>query len=194
MALGKAANQTIADAIRFALLTGARRGNICNARWQDIHLDNGLWIIPRDQSKNKRPMPIALVPAAILLLRRRREEQAAWLKRRAKRYGLAKQEDCPFVFQGRTPDQPVKELKTTWQAVCKAAKIKGVRIHDLRHTLASHMAMKGASLLLIGKQLGHADKQSTMRYSHLEIEAVRPATEAAVAAMFGTGKDGAKKG
>ncbi len=184
-AMDECINQTVADALRFALLTGARRGNICGARWQDIHLGNGLWIIPRDQSKNKKPMPIALVPAAIALLRRRRDEQAAWLKRRARRYRLAEPEDCPYVFQGRTPDEPVKELKTTWQAVCKAAKIEGVRIHDLRHTLASHMAMGGASLLLIGKQLGHANKQSTMRYSHLELDAVRPATEAAVTAMFG---------
>ena len=61
-ALDNAPNSTIADAVRFALLTGARKGNVCSARWADLHMDRGLWIIPRDQSKNGRPMTIVLAP------------------------------------------------------------------------------------------------------------------------------------
>src|SRR5690606_14054839 len=121
------------------------------------------------------------------LLRQRKQVVADWLKRRQKRYKLAEQEPNVYVFP-TTPDKPVREIKATWGKVCKAAKIEAVRFHDLRHTLASHMAMGGASLLLIGKQLGHSDKQSTMRYAHLEVNAVRPATEAAIATMFGTGE------
>jgi len=187
VALGTTENQTIADAIRFALLTGARRGNVCAARWQDIHLEQGIWIIPKDQSKNGRPMTIAIAPPAIALLRRRQDRNTENATRRMNRYGFETMEPMPYVFPGAlSMSEPVKEIKATWSKVCKAAKIDGVRFHDLRHTLASWMAMQGASLLLIGKQLGHANKQSTARYAHLELSAVRPATDAAIAAMFGS--------
>jgi len=187
VALGDTENQVIADVVRFALLTGARRGNVCAARWQDIHLDQALWIIPKDQSKNGRPMTIGLAPPAIALLRRRQDLNTENATRRMIRYGFKAMEPTPYVFPGGVSiSEPVKEIKATWAKVCKAAKIEGVRFHDLRHTTASWMAMTGASLLLIGKQLGHASKQSTARYAHLELSAVRPATDAAIAVMFGS--------
>ena len=168
IALAAAENTTIADALRFCLLTGARRGNVSRARWADLHLAQAVWTIPSAESKNGRPMSIPLAPAAVDLLKTRQHLAAK----------------SPYIFPGRRPDRPLVEWKTTWDRIRKAAKIEGVRIHDLRHTLASHMAMSGASLLAIGKQLGHQNQQSTARYSHLELSAVRPSTEAAVAAMF----------
>ena len=168
IALENAANTTIADALRFALMTGARKSNICRARWSDMHLGQSLWIIPASESKNGKPMPIVLAPPAVDLLKRRRE--------------LSKK--SPYVFPGRRPENPVTELKTTWDKIRTAAKIEDCRIHDLRHTLASHLAMNGTSLLAIGKQLGHANMQSTARYSHLDLAAIRPATAAAIATMF----------
>ncbi|MGN6506518.1 MAG: tyrosine-type recombinase/integrase [Tepidisphaeraceae bacterium] len=167
--LDKAENETAADAIRFALLTGARKGNVCAARWGDMHLSNGVWIIPKDQSKNGKPVAVSLAAPAVALL-----------KDRAKVTG-----DSAYVFPGRIKDQHVKDVSQVWYAVRKAAKLDDVRFHDLRHSLASHMAMSGASLLQIGRQLGHASHQSTARYSHLEAMAVRPATELALAAMAG---------
>ena len=190
--LDRCSNQTIADVLRFALLTGARRGNVCAARWSDVHTDRGLWIIPGDQSKNGEPMTIVLAPAAVDLIERRRATVAAWLERRRVRAKAAEPEACLYIFPGRTPDVPVHEIKTTWEKIRTAAGLRDVRMHDLRHTLASWMAMGGASLLQIGRQLGHADKRSTARYAHLELETVRPATDAAVAAMFSPGKKPAK--
>ena len=43
-----------------------------------------------------------------------------------------------------------------------------VRLHDLRHTFASHAAMQAETLPMIGKLLGHASVQSTSRYAHLD--------------------------
>lgn len=172
-ALDAAPNQTIADAIRFMLLTGARRGNVFSARWDQIHLDSGVWIIPRDQSKNGKPMTIALTPAAVELLQTRQSE-----KDKAK-----KKEASPWVFPGHLLGQPLKDITKAWDDIRTKAKIADVRIHDLRHTVASWLAMSGASLLVIGKQLGHANKNSTARYAHLELDSVRPALEAAQAMM-----------
>ena len=48
------------------------------------------------------------------------------------------------------------------------AGVADVRLHDLRHTFASHAAMTAETLPMIGKLLGHATVQSTARYAHLD--------------------------
>jgi site-specific recombinase XerD len=51
--------------------------------------------------------------------------------------------------------------------VCKLAKLQGVRIHDLRHSFASHLVSSGVSLPVVGKLLGHTQASTTQRYAHL---------------------------
>ena len=58
-------------------------------------------------------------------------------------------------------------MKTGFHALCRRAGIEDLRVHDLRRTLGSWMAMQGASLPMIGGLLGHADPQTTARYVHL---------------------------
>ena len=48
------------------------------------------------------------------------------------------------------------------------AGLTDVRLHDLRHTFASHAAMTAETLPMIGKLLGHATVKSTARYAHLD--------------------------
>lgn len=55
-------------------------------------------------------------------------------------------------------------------SACRKAGIKDFRIHDCRHTFASHLVMDGCSLHTIGMLLGHRDMKMTMRYSHLSRE------------------------
>lgn len=183
-ALDTTPNQTIADAIRFALMTGARKRNICRARWADINLAKRHWMIPAKESKSRKDMTIPLVEDAIKLLDKRRQINMEWLQSRAQRFNLDKAESCEFVFPGRTPDRSLREVKATWEKVRQAAGISDVRFHDLRHTLASWMAMTGASFFEIKTQIGHIDPRSTHRYTHLDLGKVRPATANAVAAMF----------
>jgi site-specific recombinase XerD len=51
-----------------------------------------------------------------------------------------------------------------------------VRIHDLRHSYASHLVSNGVGLQIVGKLLGHVQASTTMRYAHLQDEALRAAT------------------
>jgi site-specific recombinase XerD len=51
-----------------------------------------------------------------------------------------------------------------------------VRIHDLRHTFASHLVSSGTSLQIVGKLLGHTQPQTTYRYAHVADGALRDAT------------------
>ena len=70
------------------------------------------------------------------------------------------------MFAGRLTEY-LSDLKYPWAEICKQAKLEDVRIHDLRHTYASHFVSRGASLPMVGKLLGHTQAQTTARYAHL---------------------------
>ena len=55
-----------------------------------------------------------------------------------------------------------------WRRLRDEAGLAGVRIHDLRHTFASHAAMNKETLPMIGRLLGHGNVQTTARYAHLD--------------------------
>ena len=54
-----------------------------------------------------------------------------------------------------------------WRAVCADAKLGRLRLHDLRHTAASHAVMSGENLPLVGKLLGHRRYQTTAGYAQV---------------------------
>lgn len=60
------------------------------------------------------------------------------------------------------------KLESEWRAARKAAKLQGVRWHDLRHTCASWLAQAGVPLHTIGEFLGHSSPAMTRRYAHLQ--------------------------
>ncbi|HEY3327803.1 MAG TPA: tyrosine-type recombinase/integrase [Novimethylophilus sp.] len=73
------------------------------------------------------------------------------------------------------------ELDTT------GSRLNDLRIHDMRRTLGSWQAATGASLVVIGKSLGHKDTASTMIYSRLNLDPVRDSMQTATRAMLAAG-------
>ena len=71
----------------------------------------------------------------------------------------------------------MKEVKTFWRSALKKAKLENIRIHDLRHTHASHLVSSGLSLSIVGKLLGHTQASTTHRYAHLADGPLRQAVE-----------------
>lgn len=65
-----------------------------------------------------------------------------------------------------------------WVKVCKAADLRGLRIHDLRHNFASHAVMNGETLASVSEMLGHGSIATTARYAHLDDERLIAAAEA----------------
>jgi site-specific recombinase XerD len=61
-------------------------------------------------------------------------------------------------------------LKTARKNVLKDAKVSKFRWHDMRHTFASRLVMKGVDINTVRELLGHADYQMTLRYAHLAPE------------------------
>jgi integrase len=92
----------------------------------------------------------------------------------------AKDDGAVYLFPGRLAGHRV-ELKKDWAEICKKARIKDARIHDLRHSYASVLAGAGHSLPIIGMLLGHSQAATTQRYAHLADDPLRAATETAAA-------------
>lgn len=61
-------------------------------------------------------------------------------------------------------------MQKPWRRIRKGADLEDVRIHDLRHTFASHGVAMGQGLPIIGKLLGHSQPQTTARYAHLDAD------------------------
>ena len=59
------------------------------------------------------------------------------------------------------------QIRTAFKTALARAGIKAFRFHDLRHTAASHLLMRGATLPEVKEILGHSDIRMTMRYAHL---------------------------
>lgn len=85
--------------------------------------------------------------------------------------------DSTYLFPGRVEGQPLKEIKKFWKKVLSEAGLENVRIHDLRHTHASHLVSSGLSLSIVGKLLGHTQASTTQRYAHLADQPLREAAE-----------------
>jgi integrase len=144
-----------------ALWTGQRESSLSTMRWQDLHLDQGLWVIPADFSKNGRFIPVALLPPALEALLALR----------------AVSNDSPWVFAADSKTGHVQEVKGAWQRVKARAKITDPAVipYTLRHTVASQLGIAGTSQAIIAAALGHADIATSARYTHLNTDPVRAA-------------------
>jgi integrase len=151
------------DVILFALLSGARRGEICNLRWSDVDLDNRLVHIQssasfRTKMGKRRTIPINDLAYHLLMNRRYISEggyvfsnnnhklRASWVTHRLKRY------------------------------VRKLGLNDRLHFHSLRHSTGSWLAQSGISIYQISRLLGHSTVRTTeMFYAHLEPGALREA-------------------
>ncbi|MBL4718761.1 MAG: tyrosine-type recombinase/integrase, partial [Erythrobacter sp.] len=82
--------------------------------------------------------------------------------------GLPRFERVPYPFWNYSYRKPLRCVNGFWRRLRDEAGLPGVRIHDLRHTFASHAAMNKETLPMIGRLLGHANVQTTARYAHLD--------------------------
>jgi integrase len=145
------------NAIRLTVVTGCRKGEALTAKWTDFDFARGVWTKPSHHTKQKRVEHVPLNKQALALLES--------LPRNGE-----------YLFPGRREGAHLTDLKGPWAKVSEVAKLFGVRIHDLRHSFASHLVSSGASLPIVGKLLGHTQPQTTARYAHLADNPLREAS------------------
>ena len=163
-ALSESTNEIMRDFFLVALLTGARRANVCAMRWAAIDLAAGVWRSAK--TKNGTSQTVTLSPEAVTVLESR------------------KLGGGEFVFPGDGKTRHIVEPKKAWASLLKVAGIENLRIHDLRRTLGSWQARTGASLPIIGKSLNHKTHQATAIYARLDLDPVRQSVNTATTAMM----------
>ena len=162
-----------ADIIRLLLLTGCRKREILMLRWSEVAGDT---LALGDSKTGPRTVPLN-ANARRIIERQPRGESA-------------------FVFPSpRNANRPRGPDLHLWYSVRREAGIEDVRLHDLRHTFASHAVMNGVPVPVVSRLLGHSNVRMTLRYAHLadkEIEAAAKRVGAAMARVISL--DGLERG
>ena len=134
-----------ADIIRLLLLTGCRKSEIRTLRWRDVDGDT----LNLADAKTGPRRVFLNAPARAIVERQPRSESA-------------------LVFPSPLhPGRPLCSDLQLWYSVRKDAGIEDVRIHDLRHTFASHAVLQGIPLPVVSRLLGHKCPSMTLRYAHV---------------------------
>lgn len=144
-----------AKAATLFILTGCRRGEIVGLHWKDIRGN-------RIKLRHGKSGP-----------------RMVWLgdEARALIDTIPRHDKIPWVFWNVPYRRPMKTIDTYWRQFREAAGLPGLRVHDLRHTFASHAAMNKETLPMIGRLLGHTNAGSTARYAHFDDDHVLEAAE-----------------
>ena len=151
----QAKGQFWCDFFAVVALTGRRLSNVRELKWENVDLESRLIIDAPETMKNNEPNICPLNDTVLEILRRRRAEAG---------------EEAVYVFPGRKPGMPIMNPDHAWIEIRTAAKLKHVRIHDLRHNAASWASGAGHSQATIGKFLSQKSVQSTHRYTHANVE------------------------
>ncbi|PEQ10238.1 hypothetical protein B2G71_23360 [Novosphingobium sp. PC22D] len=140
------ARQNLCAAISLLILTGSRKSEITYLKWSEVR---GRRLLLTDSKTGPRTVWLAEAAASVLHALPRREKQR-------------------YVFWNPATQRPITDIGNLWSKLRDEASLPGVRIHDLRHSFASHAAAHSETLPMIGKLLGHADVRTTTRYAHLD--------------------------
>lgn len=157
------ANPFATAAIRFLLFTGWREQEALTLKWSDVDFERASATLA--DTKTGKSHRLIGAPALDLIS------------------DLPRIAGNPYVFAGTKPGQPLQGVRRTWYAARHAAGLEGVRLHDLRHTVASFAIASGHSLVLTGALLGHANASTTAKYAHLTNDARRAVADTVAGAL-----------
>jgi integrase len=155
--LEKEKHKVLRDVLTLLLATGARKSNVYAMRWADVSFELKRWHVP--MSKSGEGYEVQLSPAALKVLESRHREAGTET----------------FVFPARSKSGHLADVKKNWREFRKRCGFPDVRLHDLRRTRGSYLAISGVSLQQIGAVLGHKSLGSTEVYAQLHSEATAKA-------------------
>jgi integrase len=145
------------EIVIFAVLTGLRRGEILNLRWDDVDLNKKIIYIhsnPTFRTKQGKRRVIPLNDVAYHLLNLHR---------------VGSSDEYVFSVNGRLPSESF--VSHQFKKYVGIAKLPSeLHFHSLRHTFASWLVQDGVSIYEVQKLLGHSNISVTQVYSHLQPE------------------------
>ena len=161
-AVQKSDNPMLQYIIPMLILTGARKREVLDARWEDFDLEHRRWRIPITKAGKPRHVPLS--DGVLRLLGQ-----------------IPRTDDCPFVFANPTTGKPYVSVFSSWNTARKKVGLRDVRMHDLRHSFASFLVNAGRSLYEVQRILGHTQIKTTQRYAHLSQDTLVDAANVAFA-------------
>jgi len=141
--------------VETAILTGMRRGEILSLKWEQVR--NGFIYLEKTKTNEARQIHISDDLEAVFKDIRRREHLKS---------------EYVFTYQGG----PIQDnFCNAFKTALRRAGLQGFHFHDLRHTFASMVLLRGGSLKDVQELLGHKSMTMTLRYAHLTQESKRKA-------------------
>jgi integrase len=173
--------------VTFAFATGMRRGEICALQWSDVDLERGIASVMRSLSETRdgavlkgtktgRGRTVPLSRMAIDALRRQKALQAADRLANGPAY---EPDPAGPVFTNEIGLRiGAMDATKAYGRIAKSAGISSLRLHDARHTAATHLLVAGVDVRSVSGILGHASATTTLStYAHLVVDAQRDAVE-----------------
>lgn len=157
-------NEMLRYIVPMLILTGARRREVLDAKWEDFDFKRLSWRIPF--TKTGRPRHIPMSDGVISLLN-----------------SIPRLDRCPYVFPNPKTRKPFVSVFNSWNTARAKAGLPDVRMHDLRHSFASFLVNNGRSLYEVQKLLGHTQIKTTQRYAHLSHDTLMEAASVAMNAL-----------
>jgi integrase len=173
--------------VRLAAMTGARRSEVLALRWSDIDLEHGIVLISRGivmgpdglvekDTKTHQSRRVAVDAATVIALTAHRDS----VSQRAEVCGTSLAVDA-FVFssdvQGREPWVP-DSVSHRFRTAGRRVGLPDVRLHDLRHYVATRLLSAGVDVRTVAGRLGHRNAATTLNvYAHFVPESDRRAAE-----------------
>ena len=134
--------------VLIALSTGARYSEIHGLRWQNVDFKNKQFYFLNTKNGENRGVPMTDT-----------------VYKELKAFQKVRNIKSDYLFTTKNGRKLI-DMRVRFYKVLETANIS-CRFHDLRHTVASHIAMSGGSLLDIAQVTGHKTMQMVKRYSHL---------------------------
>jgi integrase len=154
------------------LLTGARRDEARLMKWAHLDLDSGLWHKPTTKTGAPHTIPL---PAQLMTRLRQLSRPTEWV--------FPSSPNSQNGMQAR--EWSATAVEFCWRRIRKQVGLKDVRIHDLRRTAASWLAINGSNMPVIQSMLNHKSLTSTQIYARLSVAPVRLALDDQAERMLG---------
>ena len=155
-ALDKTDNLMMKAFFYLLFYTGARRGELQTMKWSDIHTKDGVTTWEYTQNKTKKFKITPIIEPANLLLEQLRP--------------LSKNQ---YVFYSPASQRGyLQSPQNAWRRLLKQAEItENLRIHDIRHTVATWLSQERVNHYMIEQHLGHAKNTITATYISHDVAA-----------------------
>jgi len=143
----QACDASLRPLVLTALHTGMRKGELLGLTWDLVDMTHGFIRLNQTKNGKARALPF---------------NETLW----SVFSELRTRPDVPWVFHDDAGNR-WKDVRHPFEAACVSAGLTDFHFHDLRHTFASWLMMRGVPLATVSNLLGHTSPTMTLRYAHL---------------------------